>query len=257
MTTPSRQQQALIAAAAVGGLAVYTVLRGKRLRRVVRTLAWRPGKSSQLGPPGATLSLDPSALKSKYYFFISAYVPRPIALVSSVSAEGIVNLAPFSYSGIVNHDPGTIVFSCVDKGKAGGDTLRCVKETKQFVCHVISEWYLDAANHTCGNFPFDVDEFEPSGLTKAPCVKVKPPRVQEAALAFECDLLQIIPLANAEGKTTATMVIGTVVHVHVKEAVFDAQTHTVLPDRLLPMSRLGGNTYACLGDIFDLPRPKV
>lgn len=111
----------LAAAAAIGGiasgLAVFATLRRRRqrVRRIANSFnpQWRPG-SKQWGPylSSDVLTLSPDELKSKYSFFISCYVPRPIALVSSVSASGCVNLAPFSYSAIVNHDPGTILFAC-------------------------------------------------------------------------------------------------------------------------------------------------
>lgn len=204
-----------------------------------------------------TFTIDPKDLKSKYNFFISAYVPRPIALVSSVSGSGDVNLAPFSYSGIVNHDPGTLVFSCVDKGKGGGDTLKNIKQTREFVVHVISESYLDKANHTSGNFPEDVNEFVEADLTQLDSQLVSPPRAAEAKLAFECKLLQLIPLENETGKVTATMVIGTIVLIHAHSDILNPETQTVIPQKLRPLARLGGNTYTTLGKLTDLARPKV
>ena len=104
-----------------------------RIRRASATfnLTWRPGmKQSPPFPIHDVVSMTPDELKGKYRFFISAMVPRPIAFVSSISAEGAVNLSPFSYSGLVGHDPPTIVFSCVDKNKGGGDTLKNVREMR-------------------------------------------------------------------------------------------------------------------------------
>lgn len=250
-------------AAACGGMAMFLYMRRRRqsVRRVTQTLhpKWEPGQKQ--GPPfdeHDVVTLDPARdLKSRYAFFISAYTPRPIALVSSVSASGDVNLAPFSYSGIVNHDPGVVVFSCVDKRKDGGDTLKNVKATREFTVHTISEWFLEAANHTCGNFKPDVDEFDEAGLTKVPGTLVRTPRVAEAALALECVVETILPFRNEAGDVTATMVVGKVVLVHVNKNVFDQEAGVIVPERIKAVSRLGGNTFSLLGDIFDLARPKV
>lgn len=121
----------------------------------------------------------------------------------------------------------------------------------------MSEWFLEAANHTCGNFPEDVSEFDQAGLTAVECVKVAPPRVAEAAVALECVVRSIIPIPNETGTVTATIVVGTVVLIHVNQGVYDPHSQTIIPERLRPMARLGGNTYSCLGDIFDIARPKV
>jgi len=122
----------------------------------------------------------------------------------------------------------------------------------------MSEWFLEAANHTCGNFAPEVDEFLESALTPVPSTRVAPPRVQEAALAMECLVEHVIPLARPDdGKVTATMVVGRVVLVHVAPHVFDQEKHVVVPEKLRPMARLGGNTYSQIGDVFDLPRPKI
>ncbi|KAJ8604247.1 hypothetical protein CTAYLR_009232 [Chrysophaeum taylorii] len=265
MTSSTRGWELGLAAAGgalASSLAMYLSMRRRRqrIRRVATSFVptWSPGDTQQqeVVPP-ASLTLAPEDLKSKYNFFISAYVPRPIALVSSISYDGLINIAPFSYSGIVNHDPGTIVFSCVDKRKGGGDTLKNVKATREFVVHVVSEWYVEAANHTCGNFAPDVNEFESAGLRMISSTKVKPPRAAEAALAMECRVDHIIPMHNDTGAVTATMVVGRVVLIHVHEPAFDADKGVVLPEKLRPMARLGGNTYSTIGDIFDIARPKV
>ena len=121
----------------------------------------------------------------------------------------------------------------------------------------MSEWFLEAANHTCGNFKPEVNEFDEAGLTPVPSAKVKAPRVAEAALAMECHVLHIIPLKNDDDKVTSTMVVGKVIKIHVNKHVYDSDNGVIIPEKLRPMARLGGNTYSTLGDIFDLARPKV
>ena len=236
-----------------------------RVRRVRDTFdpTWRPGVSPKQAPPfpqDDLISMTPDELKGKYRFFISAFVPRPINFVSTISAAGAVNLSPFSYSGLVCHDPPTVVFSCVDKNRGGGDTLQNVKATGEFVTHIMSEWYLESANHTCGNFEPDVNEFDEASLTMLDSDLVRPPRCAESALQLECRVESIHDIekdAADGGGTSCTMVVGRVMKVHVNRAVYDEENGVVIAEALRPMSRLGGNTYGTLGDIFDLARPTV
>jgi len=111
---------------------------------------------------------------------ISAYAPRPIAFVSTLSASGEGNLAPFSYSGVFGHDPPVVGFSvCRNRSSPDGkkDTLANIEATGEFVVCVMSDWFVEAANHCCSSFPRGIDEFDESGLTRKPSLRVKPPRV--------------------------------------------------------------------------------
>mmetsp|Transcript_27547 Transcript_27547/g.82513 ORF Transcript_27547/g.82513 Transcript_27547/m.82513 type:complete len:139 (-) Transcript_27547:71-487(-) len=124
----------------------------------------------------------------------------------------------------------------------------------------MSEWYLEAANHTCGNFAPEVNEFDEAGLTQVPSELVRPPRCAEAAVQLECRVDSIHDIRKDEadgGGPSCTMVVGRVLKVHVNRAVYDEENGVVRPEALRPMSRLGGNTYGTLGDIFDLRRPTV
>ena len=258
-----RSKAAVHATAATAATAAATSRATSRVRRVGDTFdpAWRPGVKQP--PPFARddlISMTPDELKGKYRFFISAFVPRPINFVSTVSAQGAVNLSPFSYSGLVCHDPPTVVFSCVDKNRGGGDTLQNVKATREFVTHIMSEWYLESANHTCGNFEPDVNEFDEAALTMVASDLVRPPRCAESAVQLECRVESIHDIdkdAADGGGPSCTMVVGRVVKVHVNRAVYDEDNGVVVAEALRPMSRLGGNTYGTLGDIFDLARPTV
>jgi len=193
--------------------------------------------------------------------FISTIVPRPIALVSSMSVKGERNLAPYSYFGAMNHNPPTLAFSCCrnrngeEKYGFAKDTLRNIKETKEFVVHIMSKWYVDVANHCCGPYKFEDDEFVISGATPVPSKMVKPPRVREAAVQMECKLEALHEIKDSSGMVKATMVIGRVVLFHYHASVLDDKTMTVDLDKLQPISRLGGNTYGQSFGCFDLPRP--
>jgi flavin reductase (DIM6/NTAB) family NADH-FMN oxidoreductase RutF len=153
-------------------------------------------------PPRPSLSFgkakqifNPSELASAYNLMISSLTPRPIALVSSRSENGIDNVAPFSYFGAVAHDPPMLTIGFCRKGRdhIQKDSLVNIMAQKEFAVNIISEWYIDAANHACGMFPPEVDEFNVSGLTKVDdCEVVNAPRVGEAAVTYECKLAMSI-----------------------------------------------------------------
>lgn len=137
------------------------------------------------------------------------------------------------------------------------DTLKNVKGTGEFTVQIISEWFLESANHTCGNFRFDVNEFQEAGLTMVDSSMVRPPRVAESAVQFECKLEELFPMKNAQGDVTATLVIGRVVLVHYNKNVYNEETGEICPEKYLPVGRMGGNYYATIGKIIEIPRPKV
>lgn len=196
-----------------------------------------------------------------YPLVISSIVPRPIAFVTTIGPDGSRNLAPFSYFNTVGHDPPmvTIGFSPSRMNEHGRkDTLFNILETKEFVVNIISEWFVEAANHCCGNFPYGTDEMQLSGLTPVESLRVKPPRVAESGVQLECRLLDKYDAKNAEGKVTATVVLGEVVMWHVAKGVAGkSPTGKLIVDveKLAPISRLGGNTYGRTSGLFDLPRP--
>lgn len=272
-TSPSRPEgSALRAACALGlGAGAAFLLWRRAARRSTRCVQSAPPHPDWAPPQllpapfedGATVSLDPADLASCYPLMISAFVPRPIAFVSTLSDRFGGNLAPFSYSGLFNHDPPTVGFAIVANARAPDgkkDTLANIDETGEFVVHIMSEWFVEAANHTCGNFARGEDEFDLSGLTRVPSARVAPPRVKEAAVAFECKLAHRHEMRNAKGEVSATLVLGEVVLVHLAAAVCDlegagAGKPTVRFGALKALSRLGGNTYGRTTSTFDLPRP--
>jgi len=223
---------------------------------------WTPGTKQPTPFRSSTwVQLDPNELKTCYPLMISAYVPRPIALISSLSADGIGNVAPFSYSGIVNHDPPAIAVSICRKGPDGPikDSCTNILATKEFVVNIMSDWFVEAANHTCGNFEPDEDEMAIAGLTPQPSTLVKPPRIGESAVQFECRLMHTHDMKNKQGQVTATLLVGEVVMFHVHEEALDLEWGEEKPkvkfEALRPLSRLGGDTYGVTNRVFDLPRP--
>jgi flavin reductase (DIM6/NTAB) family NADH-FMN oxidoreductase RutF len=195
--------------------------------------------------------LDPRTLPTRevYRFLIAAVVPRPIAFVSTVSAGGQVNLAPFSYFNAISSEPPLVTIAISDRADDPKDTLRNIRETREFVVNVVSEPLLDAMVHTAGEWPRATSEFGLSGLTPAPSERVRPPYVAESPLQLECVLHRDIPLGNS------ILVVGEVVLARVRDDVMvDGR---IDPEKLKPVGRLGGELYAPLGPILKRARPKV
>ena len=261
----------VIAAAAAGvGVLVGTVLGRFLASRSKLTLATRPiyHPGQTPSPPSPqfgqnTISFDPSQLTSTYNLMISTITPRPIALVSSRHPKtGIDNVAPFSYFGCVGHDPPMVAIGfCRGRNATMKDSITNILASKQFSIQIISEWYLDAANHSCGAFPPNVDEYEKSGMSKEECKAIKSSRVKEAGVTFECALVQVHTMQNAHGMPTTEIVLAQVVQVHVDETLlvkgYDPLKPEVDTTKLKPVGRLGGNCYTSLGEIVDIPRPQV
>jgi flavin reductase (DIM6/NTAB) family NADH-FMN oxidoreductase RutF len=198
--------------------------------------------------------IDPSALERQnmYKLLIGSVVPRPIAWVSTISPGGRPNLAPFSYFNIACANPPTLLF-CPNRRADGSkkDTLLNIEATGEYVIHIVDEARVEQMNRTSAEFPPEVDEFEQAGLTPSPSRRVRPARVAEAPIAFECRLFQIVPVGDAP--SGGDVVIGRVLLVHIRD---DVRPDTDVDLRALrPVARLAGSGYARITDTFDLPRP--
>ncbi|KAF8161166.1 hypothetical protein B0H34DRAFT_840101 [Crassisporium funariophilum] len=194
-------------------------------------------------------------IKSSYRLLTSAIIPRPVALVSTLSSDGYPNLAPFSYFSMVSHNPPMISLSFSLSTRRPKDTRTNILANKEFTVSIISEPFIEAANATSVESPADTDEWIISGLTKENSTLVKPPFVRESAISMECELysFQDICLPSSAEPTT-TVVLGLIRQIHVRESVLSDDGTTVDPAKLRPVARLGGTTYARLLEGFDLPR---
>lgn len=202
------------------------------------------------------ITIDPAGNSNQdnYKLIIGSVVPRPIAFVSTLSANGVPNLAPFSFFTGVCSNPPTILFCPMVRGSDGGkkDTLVNIEETQEFVVNVVSEEIVRQMNQTAAEYAGDVDEFRESGLTPAPSVLVKPARVLESPLSMECRLQQIVPVGQG-GIGSGCVVLGTVVQFHVREDLYHAGR--IDTAGLKPVARLAGNFYCPVRDRFELERP--
>ena len=151
------------------------------------------------------MQIDPQTFEHNFYRVLTGVVvPRPIAFVSTLSADGVPNLAPYSFFNAVCPDPPTIVFSSSRRaGSKAKDTLTNVEATGSFVVNVVVDEIAEAMNRTAAEFPVEVNEFEIAGLTEAPSVKVKAPRVAESPVNMECRLRQVVDLGRREGEGMA------------------------------------------------------
>jgi flavin reductase (DIM6/NTAB) family NADH-FMN oxidoreductase RutF len=190
--------------------------------------------------------------RDAYRLMLSVVAPRPIAWVSTIGADGTLNLAPFSFFNGVGGTPPTIMFSIGQRKGKAKDTLRNVQETGEFVVNIVSEELAEAMNITSGEWEYEVNEFELAGLETAPSVNVKPPRIALAPVAMEAKATQIVPVAG----TTSTMILGKILRYHIREELLRPNG---LVDAMLvrPIVRLGGDEYATIGRVFSMARPRV
>ncbi|KAF8530420.1 hypothetical protein BU17DRAFT_72941 [Hysterangium stoloniferum] len=208
----------------------------------------------QAGEEEGWKSMDTRTMTPKeiYPLMISGIIPRPIAFVSSLSASGVPNLAPFR--SVVSHDPPLISLSFLHPRHKEKDTSENIRATKGFTVNVISEPFISNANFTSIDAPADVDEWTGSGLTRESSTIVKPPRVKESAFSMECELFHLHDLSPpGSSNPTGTLILGHVRMFHVRKSVL-SERGIVKVSKLRPVSRLGGKMYGRIGDSFELPR---
>jgi flavin reductase (DIM6/NTAB) family NADH-FMN oxidoreductase RutF len=195
--------------------------------------------------------INPATLERSqvYKLLTGSIVPRAIAWVSSVSADGTRNLAPFSYFTAVSANPPMVIFCPGTRGTDGGekDTYHNVKATGEFVINVVNAANADAMNITATELPATVDEFERAGLTPIPSKCVNVPRVKESPIHFECKLHQIVDAGDGH------VVIGEVVYMHFDEAIYKEGNYIDV-EALQPIARLAGPQYAHLHHFFEMKR---
>jgi flavin reductase (DIM6/NTAB) family NADH-FMN oxidoreductase RutF len=202
------------------------------------------------------MQLDFSTLApaDAYRWLASTVTPRPIAWVSTLSAQGQGNLAPFSFFQVISDEPPTLMVntSIRDDGSVK-DTLRNVRETGQLVIHLVSASQAESMNATAATLPHGVSEIEQVGIATLPSVRVAPPRVAGAAVAFECELAQIQPYPA--DKPSCYLIFARVLLAHIDDAVLRDERH-VDPAKLDLVGRLGGTQYSFTRDTFSMTRPK-
>ncbi|MBW2276812.1 MAG: flavin reductase family protein [Deltaproteobacteria bacterium] len=177
-------------------------------------------------------------------------VPRPIAWVSTVGADGVANAAPFSCFTFVAVRPPMLAFS-VELRRDGSkkDTLRNIESTGEFVVNVVPERLAEAMNATADDLPPEVDEIALVGLAAVSSRHVAAPRIAECPIAMECRLLRLLPLEPSRN----TLVLGEVLAVEIDEQAM--RDGAIDAEAWRPLARLDGNRYARQGELFELDRP--
>jgi flavin reductase (DIM6/NTAB) family NADH-FMN oxidoreductase RutF len=202
------------------------------------------------------MDLDPASVPWQvvYKLMIGAIVPRPIGWISTVDELGQPNLAPFSFFNAACADPPTVLFCPMIRGadRATKDTLNNIRATGEFVVNIVTEPLAAAMNLSSTELPAGVNEFKRSGLTAAPSAAVRPPRVAESPIHFECKLHQLIELGTEPGG--GSVVLGRVVHLHAADAVLYDGDKVDLT-KLKPIGRLAGSAYCRVTDLFEMQRP--
>jgi flavin reductase (DIM6/NTAB) family NADH-FMN oxidoreductase RutF len=179
--------------------------------------------------------------------------PRPIGWISTISADGIANLAPYSFFNAFNYHPPIVGFSSI----GWKDTVANVAATRVFCWNLSTRPLAEAMNLSCAPAPPEIDEFEIAGVTKAPGRLVAAPRVLESPVNFECRLTELIRLRDAVGRELDSwLVLGEVVAVHIDQAlIVDGQYRTLAAQPLGRLGRLGDYVEAPEGASFEMRRP--
>ncbi|QEM83279.1 flavin reductase family protein [Halomonas binhaiensis] len=187
-----------------------------------------------------------------YRLFSGAIAPRPIAWVSTISAAGIANLAPFSFFNVASVDPPVLAFSpLLNAEGVAKHTLSNLKEVGECIIHIGGESLVSPLNDSSASLPAEADEFEHAGLTKASLGDLRVPRVLEAPIAFGCKLHDIVHFGNRP--MAGNLVLAEVVVIHAEPKIWDGRY--VNNDTLRPVGRMAGSDYARTTDLFALKRP--
>lgn len=200
------------------------------------------------------MQFDPNELdySAVYKLLTGAIIPRPIGWISSISEDGINNLAPFSYFNAVGDDPPHVMFSVGRGNNINKDTLNNVLNTKQFVVNVVTEALAEKMNLTAQSVPSHVDEFALAHIDSIPSIKVKPLRVKESPITFECELVHHYFLEDHKNGG-ACIIIGRIVMMHFDDSVL-MDNYKINLESYKPIARLAGSNYAKIGELFSVKR---
>ena len=187
--------------------------------------------------------------REHYHLLTRAVAPRPIAFVTSQSKEGVLNGAPFSYFTIVSAEPPLLMISVQRKDKQMKDTARHIIDSGECVIHIVDETNVEEINQTASALPREESEVDTYDFTRVKSQHVKVDGVKEARIRMEC----VLDTHTVVGDESADLIVARVVRYHLADAIFDG---TVIDnEQLRPVTRLGGQSYSKLGEVFELVRP--
>jgi flavin reductase (DIM6/NTAB) family NADH-FMN oxidoreductase RutF len=197
------------------------------------------------------LDLEGEHAERAYPVLASLVTPRPIAWVSTLSPEGVVNVAPFSFFNLFGAEPPILGFCPGDRPDGTPkDSALNIRLTHEFVVNLVDESVAEAMNRSSASLPYGVSELANAGVTTAPSSVVKPPRIVEAPASLECVEWGTLQIGGNR------LIIGLVKRVHIRDEFFDAETLRVRSDRLKMIGRMASpNWYAYTTDRFEMVRP--
>ena len=207
----------------------------------------------------AIKSFDPETLETRdlHKLLLSAVAPRPIAFASTIDSKGNVNLSPFSYFNVFSSNPPILIFSPSRRVRDNTTkhTLQNADDTREVVINMVDYSIVEQMSKSSNEYAKGVNEFTETGLTEVSSLKVKPPRVLESPVSFECVVDNIISLGENGG--AGQLVIAKVVHIHVNSEMLDSNDQ-IDPTKLDLVARLGGDWYSRVTkeSMFTISKPK-
>ena len=197
------------------------------------------------------LDLEGQYADRAYTLLASLVTPRPIAWVTTLSPDGVINAAPFSFFNVLIDYPPIVSFCPADREDGTPkDTARNVRLTHEFVVNLVDESVAEAMNKTAASLPYGVSEIESTGLTLLPSSVVKPPRIAEAPASLECTEWGTLQIGGNR------RIIGVVKRVHVRDDLFDPETQRIRSERLHIVGRMASPHWYCrTTDRFEMRRP--
>ncbi|NHN25761.1 flavin reductase family protein [Flavobacterium jejuense] len=196
-----------------------------------------------------TKETDPSVL---YKLLTGTIIPRPIGWISTIDENGINNLAPFSYFNMVSSDPPCVMFSTRRDNNKNKDTLNNVLQNNQFVVNLVTQDIVEQMNATSASVAAKIDEFELAQLTPIDSISVKPKRVKESLVHFECEKIHHYFIDN-DNNGGACVVIGKIIIIHIEDTIL-LENDKINLETYKPVARLAGSNYGTLGEIFSIKR---
>lgn len=191
-----------------------------------------------------------------YKFLIGSVVPRPIALITSQSEEGLLNIAPFSFFNIVASEPALLSVAVNRKEGEMKDTARNILTTKEAVVHVVTEDNVANANQTAALLPPDESELARTTFTTTDSEMVSVPSLNESSIRFEVKLYRHIEIKNDRNENTNDLLLLEIQKMVIDEDLFDLENGHIDVENIKSVSRLAGNDYARLGETFTIERPQ-
>ena len=203
-------------------------------------------------------SIDPAKLETKeiHKILLSSVAPRPIAFASTIDSKGNVNLSPFSYFNVFSSNPPILIFSPSRRVRDSTTkhTLENAKETREVVINIVNHSIVEQMSKSSREYDKGVNEFIETGLTQVESLKVKPPRVLESPISFECTVDNIVSLGESGG--AGQLIIVKVVQIHINKNYLDSQGN-IDSEKLDLVARMGGDWYTRVNkeSMFKIPKP--